>query len=75
MQRSKNLTLRSIWVFLLLANEAMKTYKANPHFRYLLLAITILCPLTVIQYRPVQNSNMVNTPILNPGHQRSYPKY
>lgn len=28
------LTLGSVWVFLLLAVEAMKTHKANPFFRY-----------------------------------------
>lgn len=49
----------SIWVFLLLANEAMKTYKANPHFSigpykiptwstplFLILVISVLIPNT-----------------------------
>lgn len=50
--------LNSIWVFVLLGIEGMKTFKANPYFVYVQLCFTPINELSTLQYKHNQNTHL-----------------
>jgi hypothetical protein len=69
----------SIWVFLLLGSEAIKTYKSHPNFRYDLLGNNLLHHTNGLQSWPVQDSHLDFTPVcmcrrIHPHLERELPR-
>jgi hypothetical protein len=52
----------SVWVFLLLSAEVMKTHKTNPYFRYTDLPHLRYASTNHTQCRTLQNSHLDHTP-------------